>query len=278
MRYIIPPIATLSLLLSCDPSGYRKSDDGLFKYKLIHDEAGIEVKEGDKATFTYEFLRNGKILKDGSNKSTTVTIPHKGDINLLLHPLNLMSAGDTLLCKFTLETIGPHLSPKLRRAYKEGETVEFKLAMRNIKTREAIRASQDSVKQRASTVDSLLRTSIKNFKANYHIAQKVGGIRMIVHEEGSGKPYKGGDTAHMLYTAMIVDTGAKFESSIDKGSPFEFLVGTGRGIKGLNQGIQHLRRGSKATLFIPYALGYGPDGNPPNVPIRSDLAYYVEVE
>jgi peptidylprolyl isomerase len=81
----------------------------------------------------------------------------------------------------------------------------------------------------------------------------------------------------MHYTGWLwVDgsKGKKFDSSVDRGTPFEFPLG-GRVIKGWNEGVASMKVGGKRTLLIPPALGYGPTGYggviPPNATLIFDL-------
>ena len=68
-----------------------------------------------------------------------------------------------------------------------------------------------------------------------------------------------------------------FDNSFSRGEPFVFPLGAGQVIKGWDEGLALLPKGTKATLFIPYELGYGETGSPPSIPPRSELIFYVEV-
>ena len=80
---------------------------------------------------------------------------------------------------------------------------------------------------------------------------------------GSGPQPKPGQTCVMHYTGWLWVNGAKgkkFDSSVDRGSPFEFPIGKGRVIKGWDEGVASMKVGGKRTLLIPPALGYGAAG------------------
>lgn len=93
---------------------------------------------------------------------------------------------------------------------------------------------------------------------------------------GSGDEAKAGDRVSVHYTGWLED-GTKFDSSIDRGQPLIFTVGTGQVIGGWDEGIPGMKEGGKRRLTIPPDLGYGPQGNPPVIPGNATLIFEVEL-
>ena len=103
----------------------------------------------------------------------------------------------------------------------------------------------------------------------------IGRIYIIL-KEGSGEKPQSGQTVSVHYAGYLVN-GLKFDSSYDRKKPIEFPIGTGRVIKGWDEGIMLLNVGSKAKLIIPPELGYGPRGAGGVIPPNATLIFEVEL-
>jgi peptidylprolyl isomerase len=77
------------------------------------------------------------------------------------------------------------------------------------------------------------------------------------------------------YTGWLASDGTKFDSSVDRGQPFEFPQGFKRVITGWDEGFEGMHVGGKRRLFIPYQLAYGDRGRPPVIPPKADLIFYL---
>ncbi len=93
---------------------------------------------------------------------------------------------------------------------------------------------------------------------------------------GKGREAKSGDRVVMHYTGTF-DDGEKFDSSVDRGIPFETLIGVGHVIKGWDEGVPGMKVGGKRKLFIPYTMGYGEEGAGDVIPPLADLIFEVEL-
>ncbi len=97
---------------------------------------------------------------------------------------------------------------------------------------------------------------------------------------GVGDEAKVGQHVHVHYTGWLYNDGVqgkKFDSSVDRGRPFEFNLGAGMVIRGWDEGVAGMKIGGKRTLIIPAALGYGPRGAGGVIPPNATLKFDVEL-
>ena len=102
------------------------------------------------------------------------------------------------------------------------------------------------------------------------------GVQMEILKEGTGAVAKNSDTVSVHYTG-ILENGTKFDSSVDRGIPFEFTLGAGRVIKGWDIGVEGMKIGEKRKLTIPSNLAYGPNGAGSVIPPNATLIFEVEL-
>jgi len=93
---------------------------------------------------------------------------------------------------------------------------------------------------------------------------------------GTGTEVKTGDTVSINYLGTL-ENGTKFDSSYDRGQPFETQIGVGRVIKGWDQGVPGMKVGGKRKLTIPADLAYGSRGVGSIIPPDATLIFEVEL-
>jgi len=106
------------------------------------------------------------------------------------------------------------------------------------------------------------------------------GLQIIDSQVGKGATPRKGQICVMHYTGWLYQNGAKgqkFDSSVDRGKPFEFPIGVGRVIAGWDEGVATMKVGGKRTLIIPAKLGYGERGAGGVIPPNATLIFDVEL-
>jgi len=102
------------------------------------------------------------------------------------------------------------------------------------------------------------------------------GLKYIDLKEGTGPTPQRGQRVKVHYTGTLKD-GTKFDSSVDRGTPFEFVIGVGQVIRGWDEGVSTMKVGGKRTLIIPAELGYGAAGAGGVIPPNAELHFDVEL-
>jgi len=109
-------------------------------------------------------------------------------------------------------------------------------------------------------------------KNNYEIK----GMKVEILKEGSGEESKSGDEVSVHYTGTLLN-GEQFDSSIDRGQPFSFILEAKKVIQGWDLGVLGMKVGEKRKLTIPPELGYGEASIENIIPANSTLIFEVEL-
>jgi peptidylprolyl isomerase len=102
------------------------------------------------------------------------------------------------------------------------------------------------------------------------------GLQYVDLQEGSGAAPRKGQRAVVHYTGWLVD-GTKFDSSRDRGEPFQFSIGRGEVIAGWDEGVASMKVGGIRRLTVPPGLGYGARGAGGVIPPNATLTFEVEL-
>lgn len=111
----------------------------------------------------------------------------------------------------------------------------------------------------------------------------VAELQRVDTRAGTGTVATSGSDVTVHYTGWLYDEnapdkhGMKFDSSVDRGQPFTFLLGAGQVIRGWDDGVAGMKVGGKRTLLIPADLGYGSTGAGGVIPPGASLVFDVEL-
>lgn len=126
-------------------------------------------------------------------------------------------------------------------------------------------------------------TSSTSTKDATVMSERITEFQKIDTQAGEGREAEAGLTVVVHYTGWLFDPkaegkkGQKFDSSVDRGQPFEFPLGQGMVIQGWDEGFAGMKVGGKRTLMIPSEMGYGARGAGGVIPPNADLIFDVEL-
>ena len=116
--------------------------------------------------------------------------------------------------------------------------------------------------------------------ADNQVIEMPDGLKYIDTKTGDGATARSGNKVSVHYTGWLSDNGAKgkkFDSSVDRGQPFQFTLGAHQVIPGWDEGVAGMKVGGTRTLIIPPALGYGARGAGGAIPPNATLIFDVDL-
>ncbi len=206
--------------------------------------------------------------------------------------MSLLLPGDSALFRFNADTafaksLRQPVPPFIKRS---GNALRLTVVAKQLLTPEQMEARQKAMldeqqrqlKARAAKQvvkdDALIQAYIKKNKLTTKAKKTVGGTWYVITTPGKGVLPKKGQTVSVKYRGTVLATGKEFDSTAKHGdTPFDFVLGQGQVIKGWDQGIAVLPKGSKAMLLIPSPLGYGERGAGGDIPPNAVLRFDVEL-
>ncbi len=283
---------------------YKKLNPQLQYAFIINKPTKVHPQEGDQVMLNMQSVCNNRLMYNtaqafkGKPAIYGVAKPSfKGD---LIEAIMEMTAGDSIVCLVDADALFKNSKSKKPDFIKSGDKMQYFIKLVSIKPKEEVQKEQQAnfmkqmKEQQAKQVAAAAKQMVIDDKAlkAYFASKKItpiktpSGLYYTVKEEGSGEKPVTGDNVTMNYTGTLLD-GTKFDSNEDTAfkhvQPFEFVLGKGAVIKGWDEGIALLKTGSKATLYIPSPLAYGPQArpgggaNPKGIPANSILLFDVQV-
>lgn len=197
---------------------------------------------------------------------------HKGDSVQFIVPAK----------DFYLQTAGVPVPPGID----ENSNITFNIGVNDVTDEEGYRQMQMEFFQKmqaeqAGQQQQQMQEDIKvidKYLADQSIKADTtaSGVRIQVTQQGKGAKPQAGDNIVVHYRGKLL-SGEQFDASYDRNEPFTFPVGQGQVIRGWDEGLLQLPKGSKATLYIPSPLAYGPQQRSEVIKPNSILVFDVEV-
>ncbi len=305
---MIKRILTLAVLGAAFISTTGCKNDGGFKktqgisYKIIKDAPGPTAKIGDYIELNVLIKVDTMVIMDSRKNQTGEPVgapvqaaKENGDIQAVFP---MLSAGDSVVVEVSCDTLLKNFEkskrqPNLPPWFKKGKKITYYLSVVSIKSmddyRKEMEAKQAKMMQdmkakeaaQAPIDDKLLQDYLA--KNNIKAQKTASGLYYTIAKPGSGENPKAGQDVTMKYLGKTLE-GKQFDANMDESynylpgkTPFTFVIGQHQVIGGWDEGVALLKKGARATLYIPSPLAYGAQSPSQDVPPNSILVFNVEV-
>ena len=244
-------------------------------YDLITKGNGKDIKMGDnlevqvvnttmKDSVIFSTIKNGKSLE------FKMTEPRfNGD---MMHAFSVLHEGDSAIFYVSADSMFRRQFPEYA---KTGDLMKFNIKVLKVMNEKEMLDKKAAVSAVQTGIDDSLITKYIADKS-LTVKKTEGGISYIIEKEGVGELPNDGDIVNVHYTGTLLD-GTKFDSSLDRNTPFSFPLGEGKVIQGWDQGIKLFKKGGKGKLIIPSPLAYGSRAMPPSIPANAVLVFEIEL-
>ena len=235
-----------------------------------HLEMHIHVHIKDSSMFDSRKMNNNKPVPFQVQAPSFKGDPIEGFMKMV--------AGDSAVMKLPVDSLLKQ-NKQMMPGMKAGDVLIYEVVL--------VSAVSDSAFKMESTLKADMQRAkddadmIAYFKKNNIKAIKTAtGLYYTISKEGTGETAKKGQNVSVNYTGRLLD-GKAFDSNTDPEfhhtDPFSLVLGTGSVIRGWDEGLALLKKGSKATLYIPSGLAYGSQDRSPTIPANSVLVFDVEI-
>lgn len=256
-----------------------KQDKSGSRYLILQSNKTPLVKVDDIVTLQIKYTNTkDSVLFDswkmGGPLQLKVTKPQfKGD---LMAGIVLMHAGDSASFLISADSLfAKTFNMEMPSFVEKGSDLKFTVKVIKSIAESELKAEEIKTQKQKDMQETLdIEKYIKD--NNLTVVTTASGLKYVMTVEGTGEQAQSGKTVRVHYTGRLLD-GTKFDSSLDRNDPLEFMLGQGMVIRGWDEGIALLKVGGKALLIIPSNLAYGARGAGNVIPPFTPLTFEVEL-
>lgn len=271
-------IPLLAMLGACN--NYEKTSSGIM-YRIVKAGSGPVVRKGEILKFHYTQKINDSVLYSSfSGMPGYAKVDSVGPVYNPLEVFTSLHKGDSVQIVQLADTLLKKMPPGQESIIKKGDKIMLTMRVLDILNNDALVQPDQQKEMLAQT--SREEATIQNYLSQKKInAQKTPrGVYVAVQSPGTGAQVDSGKYITVRYTGKLfpsdkVKIEKVFETNADK-EPIGFTVNSGQVIPGWDEGLKQLKKGGKATLYIPSTLAYGQQPIPAGKPFEN-LIFDVEV-
>ncbi|MFZ1703198.1 MAG: FKBP-type peptidyl-prolyl cis-trans isomerase [Saprospiraceae bacterium] len=286
-KFLLIALLSVAVVMGCKdrptvtPSGYD--------FKFLTNGSGKEVTPDSYVYFTLEIKdENGKVLQSmGEGPNMPIMFVPKEKVatdepNPVLDVLEVSRVGDVIVLTMPVDSI-----PNAPADIKDMKYIEYIMTIVNVTDKagydkymsemeETMNVEKNASMEKLPAIEELVKNTIKDYTSNaLKTTSTNSGLKYYIIENGEGEKVASGQTVSVHYYGSLIN-GTQFDNSFTRGQSFAFTAGAGQVIKGWDEGIMMMNKGSKGFFFVPAELGYGAQDSP-MIPPNSELVFYVEV-
>ena len=287
-RFLLFSAIALLFVAGCK-NGENKTPSG-YEYRIVTKGSGEQAKPDSYVYFTLLIKdENGKTLQsmeEGPNMPIMYINKEddkNAEANPILDVLKQCRVGDVIVLKMPVDSMENPPSNIAGMKF-----IEYEMNIKNITDKEGydkymldmeleMKKNMNASLQKLPAIEELVKSTIKDYTSGSLKPKTTSsGLKYHIIEEGEGEKAKTGQTVKVQYYGAL-NNGDQFDNSFTRGQPIEFALGQGMVIKGWDEGLTLMNKGTKGFLFIPAELGYG-DQAQAQIPANSELIFYIELE
>ncbi len=280
LHFFISIFITAVLVASCGKLNYKKAPSG-FPYIVFSDGKGEQVKINKVVKFNIENKVNDSVYRTTFGLAPayvqTSNLSEGYDISEIWTQLRV---GDSVIVIQSIDTFIKRNTP-LPKELKKGDRLFITMKILGVFETDSLAdldKKKDNDLQVAKDKEDIKKYLKENKIEGYQETNL--GVFVKIHNPGTGNLIDSGNFVSVKYHGMKW-SGIIFDSNIDSSfgrSPLlDFTVDVSPMIKGFADGIKQMRKGTEATIYIPSALAYGADGNPPLINPNEKVIFEIKV-
>ena len=273
-------LCTIMLVTACNNNSYKKTSSGIM-YKIISKGSGPVVARGEILKFHYVQKLNDSVMFTTANSLPAYAkVDSVGAMYSPLEVLPFLHKGDSVLIVQLADSLMKRMPPGQPSPLKKGDKLNLTLKIVDVLKSDEM-AQADQVKEMKSQGERET-ADIQSYLASKKITtQKTErGVFVAVTSPGEGPTVDSGKFVSVNYTGKSFPsdkdkTEKVFETNVGK-APIQFVINGGQVIPGWDEGLKLLKKGGKATLYVPATMAYGQQPGPSGKPFEN-LIFDVEV-
>ena len=269
-------VLAVLLIESCEPKKETATTASGVEVEFINKTEGRTKNESDFLFFNMKYTtESDSVLFDTSERGGAVPISYNEEqwksSGIIYEAFTLCSAFSVPAVDLFEKTFRAPMPEGLGKE----SNIKFYVGLEKIRTKEEldaeiIAAAEGQIKIDVDIIDKHLADN------GIEAMTTESGLRYVITAQGTGPNAAAGQNIDVHYNGTLLD-GTKFDSSYDRGQPFNFVLGQGGVIRGWDEGFALLNKGTKATLYIPSSLAYGSQARSAEIKPNSILKFEVEL-